>query len=95
MASHASELDLGRDRSIAAQHYSAIARQAAKRVGHPNDLVISSALQVLSASTEGDRQAHWQAFQDMTLDGFSLSARAQALRNQAKWAVQQPASKSL
>jgi DNA-binding SARP family transcriptional activator/DNA polymerase III delta prime subunit len=92
VASHASELDLGRDRPAAAQHYSAIAHQAAQRVGQPNDLVTASALQVLSAPTESDRQAHWQAFQDITLDGFVLNARAQALRNQATWAVQQPVS---
>ena len=84
VASHASELALAHGQRDAAQYYAAIAHQAAQVVGHPNDLAIAAALQVLSAVTEDDQQVYRQRLQTLFMNDLRLSARAQSLCNQAK-----------
>ncbi|MGD1939887.1 MAG: BTAD domain-containing putative transcriptional regulator [Leptolyngbyaceae cyanobacterium] len=84
VASHASEIALAHNHRDAAQHYATIAHQAAQVVGHPNDLVIAAALQVLSATSEDDQAADRQRLQTLLMDDLRLSARAQSLCDQAQ-----------
>ncbi|MEO0802073.1 MAG: BTAD domain-containing putative transcriptional regulator [Cyanobacteria bacterium J06642_2] len=94
VASHASELALEHHQIANAQRYAVTANQAAKLVGHPNDLVIAGALRVLSTSIKEDWQGAWQVLEKISVDSYHLSARAQSLRNRAESVMQQLVSKT-
>ncbi|MGB3613639.1 MAG: AAA family ATPase, partial [Elainellaceae cyanobacterium] len=89
VASHASEIALAHSRREASQGYAAITHQAAQRVGHPNDMAIAAALQVLSADSATEKQRYWRSLQDTIGDDFRLSARARLLCSGADRAMQQ------
>ncbi|MEM9007776.1 MAG: BTAD domain-containing putative transcriptional regulator [Cyanobacteria bacterium P01_F01_bin.86] len=89
VASYACELARQHCQPAIAQHYATLSYRAAKLVGHPNDLASALALGILTTPDEEAQQAYWQALAKLLADSHPLSARSQALRNQAQQFMQQ------
>ncbi|ASC71402.1 hypothetical protein XM38_023540 [Halomicronema hongdechloris C2206] len=89
IASHACEIALAHHQQAAARRYGTMAQQAAQQVGHPNDLVMTGALQVLTANQAAEQQASWQQLQhNPDINDCRCSARARSLYEQAQRVMQ-------